>query len=219
MGLSATTSGRCGIHYAGTVPSPTRFAAALGAGATALLLSCGCNSPSHNHANPLSDEQKPVITGEPAAFNATDVAFANNMTALGEQGTKAARLVADHSNDTGIITFAATIGTALEVDTQVMKALRAQWKGGQDTQTTAGAPTLTASGRIDDVTLAKLDSLRGAAFDTLWLKSMVGLDQGAIQVAHDEIANGKNVDAVSLAKQSVQARQAEINQMQDMLSG
>jgi uncharacterized protein (DUF305 family) len=47
---------------------------------------------------------------------------------------------------------------------------------------------------------------------------MIGLDQGAIEVANAEVANGKNVDATSLAKQIVKARQAEIGQMQQILA-
>jgi uncharacterized protein (DUF305 family) len=200
------------------VPSPnTRFAAALAGCAAALLLS-SCGSSPSKHASDPHSEDKPVISGEPAGSNSTDVTFANNVTALEEQGVKISLLVPDHSNDSGIVTFAAKTGAALQVDTEVLKALRAQWKGSQDDQTTAAAPGPTASGTLDVNTLARLDSLRGPEFNTLWLKSMIGLDQGAIQGSNDEVANGKNVDAVSLAKQIAKARQAEIDQMQDMLA-
>jgi uncharacterized protein (DUF305 family) len=140
------------------------------------------------------------------------------MTALEEQGINMSRLVPDRSNDSGIVTFAAKSGAALQVDTQVLKALRAQWKEGQDNQTAAGGPSITAGGTIDNATFAKLDSLHGTEFDTLWLKSMIGLDQGALGLANAEADSGKNVDAVSLAKQIAKARQAEIGQMQQMLA-
>jgi uncharacterized protein (DUF305 family) len=71
---------------------------------------------------------------------------------------------------------------------------------------------------IDNATIANLDSLHGPGFDTLWLKSMIGLDQGTIEAANAEVANGKNVDVTSLAKQMVKARQAEIGQMQQFLA-
>lgn len=128
------------------------------------------------------------------------------------------RQVPDHSTDSGIITFAAKTGAALQADTQVLKALRAQWNGGQDDQAAASGPSLTTRGTIDNDTLAKLDSLHGPEFGTLWLKSMIGLNHGAIQLANLEAASGKNVDAVSLAKQIVKARQGEINQMQALLA-
>ncbi len=201
------------------MPSLTaRFAAALAACSTALLLSSCDSSPTDNHANPSRSDEKPVITGEPAGYNTTDVTFANNMTALEEQGINMSGLVPDRSNDSGIVTFAAKSGAALQVDTQVLKALRAQWKEGQDNQTAGGGPSITAGGTIDNATFAKLDSLHGPEFDNLWLKSMIGLDQGAIELANAEVASGKNVDAVSLAKQIAKARQAELGQMQEMLA-
>ncbi|TAM63437.1 DUF305 domain-containing protein [Mycobacterium sp.] len=207
------------ILYAGTVPPlTTRFAAAVAACATVALLSSCSHSPSGNHASPLHSDDKPVITGEPAAYNATDVSFANNMITLEEQGITISRQVPDHSTDSGITTFAARTVTALQVDMQVLKALRAQWKEGQDNQPAAGGPGLTASGTIDNNTLARLDSLQGPGFDTLWLNSMIGLNQGAIQLANAEVASGKNVDAVNLATQIAKARQSEITQMQDILS-
>lgn len=202
------------------MPSLTaRFAAAVAACATTLLLASCSHKSSSDHAGGPHSDDKPVISGEPAGHNTTDVTFANNVTALEDQGTTMSRQVPTHSNDSGIVTFAAKTEAALQVDTQVLKALRAQWKGEQDNPPANGGPSSPpAGGLIDNDTLVKLDSLHGAEFDTLWLKSMIGLEQGAIQQSNAEIASGKNVDAISLAKQIVKARQAEITQMQDMLN-
>ena len=57
----------------------------------------------------------------------------------------------------------------------------------------------------------------GAEFDALWLKSMIGHHQGAIEMARAELANGQNVDAKSLAQKIIDAQQAEIEQMKTML--
>jgi uncharacterized protein (DUF305 family) len=160
----------------------------------------------------------PVISGEPAAYNSADVAFANGMTVREKQGIDMSRLVADRSNNSALVTFAAKTAAALQVDTQVLRALGAQWKEGQDNPPTDGGPSSTPGGMIDNATIANLDSLHGPEFDTLWLKSMIGLDQGAIEAANAEVANGKNVDVTSLAKQIVKARQAEIGQMQQFLA-
>jgi uncharacterized protein (DUF305 family) len=158
-----------------------------------------------------------VITGEPAAYNSADVAFANSMTAQEQQGIDISQLVPDRSTNSELVTFAAKTAAALQVDTEVLKALAAQWKEGQDKQPGDGGPSSTTGG-IVNAAIANLDSLHGSEFDTLWLKSMIGLDQGAIGVANAEVANGKNVDATSLAKQIVKARQAEIGRMQQILA-
>jgi uncharacterized protein (DUF305 family) len=207
------------IHYASVVPSLTaRITAALAACATALFLSSCHSSPSDNHAHSTRTDDKPVITGEPAGYNTADVAFANSMTAYQEQGINMSRLVPDRSDNSDLVAFAAKTAAALQVDTQVLNALRAQWKEGQDNQPRDGGPSTTTGGMIDSATIAKLESLHGPDFDTLWLTSMISLDRGTIELANAEAAGGKNVDAVSLAKQIAKARQDEIGQMQQMLA-
>lgn len=159
-----------------------------------------------------------MITGEPAANNTADVAFANNMTTQEEQGISMSRLVSDRSGNPELVSFAAKTAAAMEVDTQVLKALRAQWKEGQDNKPGDVGPGSPTGGTIDNNTMASLESLHGPEFDTLWLKSMIGLDQRAVEVANAEVTSGKNVDAINLARQIVKARQAEIGQMQQLLA-
>ena len=74
-------------------------------------------------------------------------------------------------------------------------------------------------GMVDDGTMSKLESLKGAEFDTLWLQSMIGHHEGAIEMANTEIADGANADAKTLAQEIVTAQQAEIAQMKQMLGG
>jgi uncharacterized protein (DUF305 family) len=196
------------------VPSLTaKIAAGLAACFTALFLSA-CSKPSDNHAHPTHSDDKPVITGEPAAFNTADVAFANDMTPHEEQGIKMSLLAPDHSTNSDLVAFAAKTGAALQVDADVLKALGAQWKEGGDHQ--PGGSAATTRPPIDNSIITKLDSLHGPAFDAPWLDSMINLDQRSIEMANGEIANGKNPDALDLAKQIVKARQAEIAQMQQM---
>jgi uncharacterized protein (DUF305 family) len=207
------------VHYADDVPSlPVRIAAALVVSCTALLLSsCGGHSGDQAHSKRVDDT--PVISGEPAAYSSADVTFANNATARQEQGMSMARLVPDHSGNPDVVAFAAKTLAALQVDTQVLKALAAQWKEGQDNKTGTNAPSTSPGESIDNSTVATLQSMQGPEFDTQWLTSMIGLYQGTIDLANGEISNGKNVDATSLARQIVKARQADIVQMQQLLAG
>jgi uncharacterized protein (DUF305 family) len=207
-----------GVHYADDVPSfPARIAATLTAGCVALLLSSCSSSPSGGHAHPTSSDDKPVITGEPAAYNPADVAFANDAVEREEQGISMSQLAPDHSNNSDVVAFAGKAEAALHLDTQVLKALRAQWKESQDNPTgTSSAPALP-SAPGPNPTVAKLSAMQGAEFDTLYLNSMISLYQATIDLANGEVANGKNVDATSLAKQIVKARQADIGQMQQLL--
>lgn len=75
------------------------------------------------------------------------------------------------------------------------------------------------NGMVDDATMSRLETLKGPAFDQLWLQSMIGHHEGAIAMANTEIADGANADAKTLAQQIVTAQQAEITQMKQMLGG
>jgi uncharacterized protein (DUF305 family) len=201
------------------VSSPAaRIATALAALATAICLS-SCSSPkSDNHAHPTPNDP-PVVTGEPAGSNADDVAFANTIITNYKPGIDISALVPDRSTNPKVVAFAATSASALKSDVAILKVLLLQWNEDPDTQTGSDGRGTTMKGMVDQATMAKLDSLRGGKFDTLWLQSMIGLDQGAAEVANVEIANGKNIDAVGLARQIVAARQADIGQMKQILGG
>jgi uncharacterized protein (DUF305 family) len=66
---------------------------------------------------------------------------------------------------------------------------------------------------VDEATMAKIQSLRGAEFDTLWLQSMISHHQGAIEMAKAEVANGQNEDVKRMAQTMIDTQQAEIAQM------
>jgi uncharacterized protein (DUF305 family) len=48
---------------------------------------------------------------------------------------------------------------------------------------------------------------------------MISHHQGAIDMANTEITNGRNSDAIAMAKQMVSTQQGEIDQMNRMLGG
>jgi uncharacterized protein (DUF305 family) len=178
-----------------------------------------CSSPdSGDHTAPASKDQ-PVVTGEPAGFNGDDVAFVNKIIPNCKQGLDMSGLVADRSTNPKVAALAAAKTSVLQSDIRISNVLLLQWSENPDSQTGSVGRGATMKGMVDQATIAKLDSSRGAKFDTLWLPSMIGLDQGAVETANAEIASGKNVDAIGLARQIVDARQADIGQMKQILSG
>ncbi len=205
--------------YAGTVSSPAaRLATILSAFAAAVVLS-SCSSPAaDSHAHPGSQDQ-PVITGEPAAYDAQDVAFAKNMIQNHKQGMNISTLVPDRSTNPKVVAFAAARASALQSDVAVLKVMLVQWNENPNAEVGVDGRGSTAPGMVDQVTMAKLDSLRAEPFDTLWLRSMIGLDQGAVEIADAEIAGKHNDDAVGLARQIAAARQADIGTMRQLLGG
>jgi uncharacterized protein (DUF305 family) len=196
----------------------TRVAAVLAAAAAALFLS-SCSSPaSDGHTNPKESEQ-PVITGQPAGYNADDVAFATNMIPHHQQAVELSAMVPDRSTNAELIDLAQQISGAQQPEINVMKVFLVQWNENPDTNSGHEGHGSTTAGMVDAATMTKLQSLNGADFDKLWLDSMISHHQGAIEMAKAEIANGDNVDAKALAQNIVTTQEAEIGQMKQMLGG
>jgi len=190
-----------------------RVAAALAALTVALFVS-SCSSPSADDHADHQRSNEPVITGQPAGYNADDVAFATNMIPHHQQALELSALVPDRSTNTELIALANQISAAQQPEINVMKVFLVQWTEG------TGNPTSSDSGHAGHgSTMTKLESLNGAEFDKQWLESMISHHQGAIEMAKTELANGDNVDAKSLATNIVTTQEAEIGQMKQMLGG
>lgn len=193
-----------------------RIAAVAAALVIAVFLS-GCSSPPPDNHPQLTNSDAPRITGVPAGYNADDLAFADHMILHHDQGKQLSAMVPDHSVDSDVIGFAANTGAALESDMSVLRVLRVQWNENPDTKVGAGGQGAALMGMADDATVAKLSSLRGSQFDTLWLQTMTLLDQGAIEMAKAEVSKGKNADAIGLAKQVIKVEQDRVGGIGQML--
>lgn len=196
----------------------TRLAAVLFALAAALLLSSCSSSDSDGHTDHQQPEE-PVITGEPAGYNADDVAFATNMIPHHEQAVELSALVPERSTNPEVQALAEQISAAQGPEIQTMKVLLVQWKENPESGTGHEGHHGEMQGMVDDATMDRLRSLSGPEFDTLWLQSMISHHRGAVEMAKAELANGENVDAKRLAQTMVDTQQAEIDQMNRMLGG
>ena len=199
--------------------TPTRIVAVLAALATALVIS-GCTSPSatDGHTDHSHSETTPAINGQPAGFNADDVAFASGMVPHHQQAVDMAALVPARSTDPQVIQLAAAISAAQGPEIETLKAFLVQWQENPAEDTGHGDHDgMAMNGMVDDATTKQLESLKGAEFDKLWLQSMIDHHEGAIEMAKTEIAKGDNEDAKTLAQHIVADQQSEIAQMKQML--
>ncbi|HEX4586965.1 MAG TPA: DUF305 domain-containing protein [Mycobacterium sp.] len=200
------------------IPVTRRVAAALASVTAALVLSSCSSSAPGGHAD-HSPADEPVITGQPAGYDADDVAFATNMIPHHQQAVDLSAMVPDRSTNAGLIALAKQISAAQQPEINVMKVFLVQWNENPDTNSGHTGHGSTTQGMVDPATMTKLESLNGAEFDKMWLESMISHHQGAIEMAKAEIANGDNVDAKSLANNIVTTQEAEIGQMTRMLGG
>lgn len=202
-----------------------RMVAAFAAGAAALLLSSctspagSAGSPGDGHTDHTHTADEPAITGTPEGYNADDVAFATTMIPHHRQAVELSGLVDSRSTDPELVGLAQQIAAAQQPEIETMKVFLVQWNENPDTSSGHAGHGGSMQGMVDDATMARLNSLSGAEFDKLWLESMIGHHQGAVEMAKAEITNGDNGDAKRLAQSIVDTQQAEIGQMNQMLGG
>ncbi len=195
----------------------TRIAALFIALFAALLLTSCSGSDEHTEAH-ATDES--VSTAQPAGFNADDHAFATNMIPHHEQAIELAAMAPTRSTDPALIALAAKISAEQEPEIRALRVFLVQWDENPEDNASHGEGGHSAmAGMVDEATMTKLQSLQGAEFDKLWLQSMISHHQGAIEMAKAEVANGQNEDIKRMAQTMIDAQQAEITQMNQMLEG
>jgi uncharacterized protein (DUF305 family) len=201
-------------------PNLLRAAAALAM--VAALSSCG--STSHDeHAG-----HHPASASQSADHNAADVAFARDMLPHHRQAVDMAAMVPSRTTNPDVRMMATHISWDQQAEIRTMTGMLAQWgepvamdHGEHGGMTMPGMPGMVDGvmpGMVDDATMTQLKSLSGPAFDELWLTSMIDHHQGAVTMAHTEIADGQNPDAKKLAEMIITAQQREIAQMNNLVS-
>lgn len=199
----------------GVMPSTsTRFIAGVAALASAVVVSSCSKTEDHSaHASSTTTTSSEQV----APHNAHDLTFAQMMIPHHQQAVELAALVPDRSTNPAVVKLAGTISGEQQPEITAMKALLVQWD--VDPHAASDHGDMPMDGMVDDATMAKLQSLKGAEFDTLWLQSMISHHQGAIAMAGGEAAAGQSADMTKMAENMVTAQQAEIDQMKQMLGG
>jgi uncharacterized protein (DUF305 family) len=188
---------------------------------SAALFLASCAGSSEHPESHTTDE--PVGTAAPAGFNADDHAFATNMIPHHEQAIELAALAPQNSTDADLLALAAKISAAQEPEIRALRVFLVQWdenpQDSQDDTSHGDGGHGTMAGMVDEATMTKLRSLRGAEFDRLWLQSMISHHRGAVEMAKAEVANGQNDDIKRMAQTMIDTQEAEITQMNQMLKG
>jgi uncharacterized protein (DUF305 family) len=141
------------------------------------------------------------------------------MIALHRQGLDISALVAQRSNRADVNDFAQKSADSMQSAMRVLRTLRVQWVDATQSETPDNVPTTPAvKGSLDDAMLARLHASTGEEFDTLWLHSMLQLSQAEMRAANAEVASGKNPDALTLAKQIASTQQADVDEINQLLS-
>lgn len=74
------------------------------------------------------------------------------------------------------------------------------------------------SGMMSQEDMTALEEAQGTGAARLYLEQMTAHHEGAVDMARDEVADGQNPHAITLAEQIINDQEAEIAQMQQMLT-
>jgi uncharacterized protein (DUF305 family) len=195
--------------------------------ASAVLLGAcsSSDSPSGMSGMPSTSAPAPA-SGQQPGHNADDVAFAQQMIPHHSQALDMAKLVPSRSTNPKVVDLASRIEKAQDPEIKTMQGWLTSWGAGTTSPAMPGMDTSTSMpgmdhgmpGMMSDADMKKLEGAQGAEFDKMWLAMMIKHHQGAIDMAKTELGKGASTDAKTLAHKIIEAQQAEITEMQGMLS-
>jgi uncharacterized protein (DUF305 family) len=133
-----------------------------------------------------------------------------------QQALDMADMVPTHTTNPTLRTVAIHIKADQQAEILTLNGFLARWNEPVHNHQDHGS--MSMQGMVDTETMTRLPSLTGSDFDTLWITSMIGHHQGAIEMAQDEIAHGENPDAIKAAQIIVVSQEREIAFMRDTLA-
>ena len=187
----------------------------------AIIALAGCSSDSidgsvegmdhGSSAMSTTQAQAPAIGAE---HNAADTMFAQMMMPHHAQAVEMSDIMLAKTDlDPKIATLAKEIKAAQGPEIATMTSWLTAW---DEPITMTGDHEM--AGMMTSSDLDKLTAAQGTEASKLFLTQMTAHHEGALEMAEEEVADGKNTDAVALAKSIVSSQKAEIKDMKELLA-
>ncbi|MFJ4262302.1 DUF305 domain-containing protein [Paenarthrobacter nicotinovorans] len=179
--------------------------------------SSGTSMPGMDHGNMGSSTMPSAPASSTAAagqHNAADAMFAQMMIPHHAQAVEMSEMILKKQNIPATVSALATrIKDAQGPEIEKMTGWLKAWN-----EPTMMAGGHSMDGMMDADDMSKLEAAQGVEAAKLFLTQMIAHHQGAVTMAKTETTDGKNPDAVQLAKDIVAAQEAEIKEMQQLLT-
>lgn len=221
-----------------------RFGYGLAALAVSALFVSACSGTGANGEGSsvtTSVSSSVSASADASAHNDADVTFAQGMIPHHEQAIEMSdMLLGKQGVDPAVVTLANRIKAAQAPEIEKMQGWLQQWgvSGAPETSGTqmpghnmpghdmsggngmGDMPGMGAGGHgmMSEADMAALQNAQGADAGRLFLEQMVKHHEGAITMAQQEIDSGQFPAAVEMARAIVSSQQAEIDEMQALLS-
>jgi uncharacterized protein (DUF305 family) len=183
--------------------------------AAALILTGCSTTPANNATGGSPSSTAPSVVA--ANFNNADETFVMGMIAHHEQAVEMADMLLEKDGvDERVIGLALDIKDAQGPEIDTMNNWLDAWG---IMAADSGMEGMDHSGgmMMSDDDMAALDNATGSQASKLFLEQMTEHHQGAIDMAQQELANGENTDALSLAQKIIDDQTAEIATMKSIL--
>jgi uncharacterized protein (DUF305 family) len=151
--------------------------------------------------------------GRNGPLNDADVAFAQGLLLADDHATEVVELVSSHTSRPELTALAErTLSSRGEEITKVQGWL-GHW--GKPVEPGAGLDpeTQVPPGLLSDEQLNQLNQLKGAGFDLAFVDAFTVHHRGVIELASKELREGSLGEVKALARQVVDGREAEIDQL------
>jgi uncharacterized protein (DUF305 family) len=150
-------------------------------------------------------------------FNQADVMFADMMIPHHQQAIDMSDMIlAKQGVHPEVRALGEQIKAAQQPEIDTMNSWLDAWGRGMHIDD-GGQHHGGAGGLMTEEDMRQLDKANGSDGQRLFLEGMIRHHQGAIQMAETEIDEGKNGDAINMAKQIATTQQQEIENMQALL--
>lgn len=184
----------------------------------ALLAACSdsddATSEGHDGHGSTASTSAPSGGQEQSAHNDADVMFAQMMIPHHLQAVQMSEvLLGKDGVPDDVRELAESIKAAQAPEVQQLTGWLSEW--GAPVEADMGGHHM--DGMVSEADLAKLTNAPGEDAARLYLQQMIGHHEGAVTMAQTEIDDGRNPDAVAMARSIVETQNKEIDAMKRML--
>jgi uncharacterized protein (DUF305 family) len=146
-------------------------------------------------------------------LNDADVAFAQGLLLADDHATEVIELVSSHTSRPELTALAEKTLTSRGEEITKVQGWLGRW--GKPVEPGAGLDpeTQLPPGLLSDEQLNQLNQLKGAGFDLAFVDAFSGHHRGVIELASKELRDGSLGEVKALARQVVDGRKAELDQL------
>lgn len=154
-----------------------------------------------------------------ADHNDADIMFAQMMIPHHQQAVEMSEiLLAKDDIPAEVIEFAQGVIDAQGPEIDRMNTMLEAWDQQPVTGDMGEMDHGGMSGMMSQEDITALEEAQGTEAARLYLEQMTAHHEGAVDMARDEVTDGQNPQAIALAEQVIEDQEAEIAQMQQMLT-